>query len=179
MRKGTIRGRLWLLGGLLLGIVGCGDDEQTWVIARTKDQLTSVTSKLTEVKGLLKKAVDVQAEKKQPISVTDESVLQAIATVKDKENGLRRIGERLQRVKEISERAKDKTTAEYSKELLDKYRSGIQESLVNLEKEEKALRAVLAQAREAADQGGKGKIDELEREIKSGIDAFELLTKQR
>jgi hypothetical protein len=183
MRKATIRATLWLLGGLLLsGIVGCGADEQTEIIAATNARLDDVIGKLTEISGQLKKAVDVSKEKNALIKADDKNLFDAIETAKE----LRKLGERLQRIKEFSDRAKDKTSPEYSKELLESSRRGIQERLVRLEKEEKALREVLAQARERAEDGsdrnriyGKQKLADLEKELKSGRDAFELLTKQR
>jgi hypothetical protein len=186
MSKGTTRARLWLFGGLLLGgIVGCGADEQTEIIKLTNERLKEVTTKLRETKDLVKKAVDESIKSNQRILGTDKNLNDALVLVQDRESGLRRLGERLQRIKEFSERAKEKTSPEYSKELLAKYRNGLQENLVELEKEEKALNEVLKQAEDQAEvssdplKNGKGKVDDLKKELKNGRDAFELLTKQR
>jgi hypothetical protein len=176
MRTGSTRGRLWWLGALLLGgVVGCGADEQSVRIAQVNSTLTEVTAKLGEVKAAVKKAVDSSKDSGREIKPDDENLKVAIESAKE----IRNQGLKLQRIKEYTDRLKDTTSPQTSKELLARFRGGLRENLLNLGKEEDALKAVLVEAEGRADGGGKVQLAKLKEELKHGVEAFDLLNKRR
>ena len=175
MRKGLTRAATCLLCGLLFGAVGCGSDEQDQNISRTLTIVDEVSANFSEINKSVREAITTSEKKKQNIGEKDEYLLRAFATAQE----LRKLGERLQLRKEVMDILKEKTSPEYSKELADRYRNKLQDKVLNLEKEERALDVTLAQAEEKADDGGKRQLKNVREEIKKGREAFEVLTKQR
>jgi hypothetical protein len=185
MRKGLTRAAACLLCGLLLGVAGCGSDPQDEIISGTLNRLTEVTQNLGEIKKSVREAINASDSKGVRIGEKDEYLLRALASAQD----LRKLGERLQHLKELSDIMKDKTSPEFSKDLAARYRNRLQDNVLNLEKEERALDVALAEAYKKADEGGQGLLGDeplkkedqssIRAEIKKGREAFEVLTKQR
>jgi hypothetical protein len=179
MRKGLTRAATCLLCGLLLGAVGCGSDDQDQIISRTLTTVDEVSGNLSEINKTVREAITANDKKNQKIGEKDEYLLRAFASAQE----LRKLGERLQRLKELSDILKEKTSPEHSKELADRYRNKLHDKVLNLEKEERALDVTLAEADEKADASGKRLLNDENRsiraEIKKGREAFEVLTKQR
>jgi hypothetical protein len=175
MRKGLTRAATCLLGGFLFCAVGCGTDPQDEVISSTLNKVTEVTQNLSEIKKSVREAVTTNEAKKRSIGEKDEYLLRAYTSAQD----LRKLGERVQHLKEVSDILKDKTSAVYSKELAARYRTRLQDNILNLQKEERELDVALAQADANADEGGKRQLKNVREEIKKGREAFEVLTKQR
>src|SRR5262249_54804702 len=149
--KGLTRAATCLLCGLLFGAVGCGTDDQDQIISRTLTTVDEVSGNLSEINKSAREAITTSEKKKQNIGEKDEYLLRAFASAQE----LRKLGERLQRLKELSDILKDKTSPQHSKELADRYRNKLHDKVVNLEKEQRALDVTLAQAEEKADEGGK------------------------
>jgi hypothetical protein len=175
MRKGLTRAATCLLCGLLFCAVGCGTDDQDQIISRTLTTVDEVSGNLSEINKSVREAITTSEKKKQNIGEKDEYLLRAFTSAQE----LRKLGERLQRLKELSDILKDKTSPEHSKELVDRYRNKLHDKVLNLEKEERALDVTLSQAEEKADDGGKRQLKNVREEIKKGREAFEVLTKQR
>jgi hypothetical protein len=175
MRTGLTRAATCLLCGLLLGAVGCGTDDQDTIISRTLTIVDEVSGNLSEINKSVREAITTSDKKKQSIGEKDEHLVRAFTTAQE----LRKLGERLQGLKELSDIFKEKTSETHSKELADRYRNKLHDKVLNLEKEERALDVTLAQAEEKADDGGKRQLKNVREEIKKGREAFEVLTKQR
>jgi hypothetical protein len=175
MRTGTTRAWTWLLGAALLGVAGCGATEQETLISEALGRLDDLTGKLKEIQKQVKEAVETSDKKGVPITAADENLVKATKTAED----LKKIGERLQRIKEYTDRANDKTPPAYKEELLEKNQGRIRDKVKELQTAEGELRTVLAQAEARADPNGKDQLKLLKDEIKNGHDAFELLTKHR
>ena len=175
MRKGLTRAATCLLCGLLFGAVGCGTDDQDQIISSTLNIVTEVTQNLSETKKSLREAITASDKKNQPIAEKDEYLLRAFASAQELSN----LGKRLQRLKELSDILKEKTSEEHSKELAARYRKRLQDNVLNLQKEERELDVALAQAEAKADENGKRQLKNVREEIKKGREAFEVLTKQR
>src|SRR5262249_23191693 len=139
MRKGLTRAATCLLCGLLFCAVGCGTDEQDQIISSTLDVANKVTDNLREINKSVRKAITTSDKKNQKIAEKDEYLLRAFASAQE----LRKLGERLQRLKELSDILKEKTSPEHSKELADRYRNKLHNNVLNLEKEERALDVTL------------------------------------
>jgi hypothetical protein len=175
MRKGLTRAATCLLCGLLFGAAGCGTDPQDEIISSTLTRLGEVTQNLGEIKKSVREAITTSEAKKQDIGEKDEYLLRAYASAQE----LRKLGERLQRLKELGDILKEKTSPEYSKDLVARYRTRLQDNVRSLEKEERELIVALAQANARANEGGKKQLDNVRKEIQRSREAFEVLTKQR
>jgi hypothetical protein len=175
MRKGLTRAATGLLCGLLFGAAGCGTDDQDQIISRTLNTVGEVTQNLSEIKKFVREAVTTSEAKKQDIGEKDEHLLRAYTSAQE----LRKLGERLQRLKELSDILKEKTSPEYSKELAARSRTRLQDNVLSLEKEERELVVALAQADAKANEGGKKQLENVRKEIQRSREAFEVLTKQR
>lgn len=176
MRMGLTRIVTCLLCGVLCGAVGCGGNEQEEVIANSLSTLNDVTANLGEVKKAVRQAVTKNEEKKdQKITESDENLRRAFESAKN----LRKLGDKLQKLKDWAERLKTKTTADYSKDLAGRYRPRFEEGVKAMEKESEDLNTTLTEAEGRANQGGKEMLTKIREELKGGRESFEVLTKQQ
>jgi hypothetical protein len=176
MRKVLTRAAVCLLCGLLGGVVGCGGGEQEDVISRTLSALSETTTKLGEVKRAVRQAATTHDEKKdQKITETDPNLVRALESAKE----VRKLGERVQILKERAERLKSKTSEDYSKELAGRYRARLEDGVKAMQQEEEELDVALTDAEARASQGGKEMLGKIRQELKAGRESFEVLTKQQ
>jgi hypothetical protein len=175
MRNGWTRAAAWLLGACLLGVVGCGSDEQEVRVKQTLDTIDEVTNNLSQVRKYTREAITASEKTDGKITETSQPIARAITSAEE----LRKLGEKLQRLKELTDRLKDKTSASYSEELTKTFRPRLEEKVLALEKEQRELDVVLAEAERKAGGGGKGIIGKLREKLKEGRDAFEVVTKVR
>ncbi len=180
MSKGLLRAASLLLGGLLCGVVGCGADVQDLIVSRTLNGIDQVTTNLADIRKAVNEALTANAKKKQQdsnakLTETDPNLLRAYTAAQE----LRKLGEGVQRLKAEADRYKDKTSADYRHELATRYSKQLADKVQNLEKEENDLDVTLSEAEANADEGGKKEVSKIREEIKRGVEAFEVLTKQR
>jgi hypothetical protein len=182
MSKGLTRAASLLLGGLLCCAAGCGTDVQDTIISRMLNAIDQVNTNLSQVKKDVNEALAANAKKKQQdpnanpkLTETDPNLLRAYTAAQD----LRKLGEGVQRLKADADRYKDKTSADLRKDLDKRYSKQLQDKVLNLEKEYNDVNMVLADAEASADDNGKKEVGKIREEIKKGVEAFQVLTKQR
>ncbi len=176
MKKGLPRPGAGLLGALLLcGAVGCGINEQDLRIQQTFDTLKEVSANFAEVRKHLTDAV-TNLGKDEKINEKNADLIKALAAAEK----LPRFGEKLQRIKEYTDRLEDRTSPEYRSELADRFRTRLRDGLGSLIDEEAKVKVALLKAEEQATEAGRKELLEpIRSTLQKGREAFEVLTKQR
>ncbi|MCI0456523.1 MAG: hypothetical protein L0Z62_06025 [Gemmataceae bacterium] len=175
MKKGPSWRGTSLLGALLLfGAVGCGINEQDLRVTQTFDTLKEVTDTFGEVRKHLTDAVTNAG--KDEIKQNNPDLIKAQAAAEK----LARFGEKLQRIKELTDRLEDRTSPEYRKELADRYRVRLRDGLVSLIEEEGKVKVAFQKAEEHSTKAAREELLEpIRSDLRKGREAFEVLTKQR